>query len=652
MSEDNAPTLAFEKDPLLAREKEEDPRNGLQDVADATNARQKENVGATPTQGEAKKERARPAWMDDEEQVKALRPITEGMYRAVCVAGDTVGEGAVQFPGRDKLLQIMRNKDKDSGEPRGTMFGAWRLAIEHLKNVGIVHSVPNSGTFVSYGKVGNIGSLLQMMRETLDLKKGEFQGGDASAYADGPIDYNDYDSSTESVIEEEQGGSDSDDDTIHSTSEDELAAEILKDLKFSEAPMPKATAKASRRKKKTNATASKSTKVRRNTTNTSAVAYTLPSDFDLKGPWQPADEEEEEAYLVFLEELIAENNNGKTNWTQGRLHKSVAAIFGVLHVAPRGLPRIELRNAARAFVGDTGLLDYTIKVLVNKVLCGFFMKRDTDPLTGKLLYYAEFVDPELKDQIQRNLERQPCYSKQLEQQVVQQNASHSQRRRNPKKSPNATMRTHTTTAAPGVVFVGGGDSSDSGCGGGGGTRSREGKRKVHSPKRFADYESPSHFEHAKPAAKKRHTTAATATTSKTYVAAPEQERKDDHLTLAAKKAKEVLQNTPLPPTLDADYVYRQQRVNAQQGTSLVASPEVSCKKEVQGFVNGMIKQFQEQSHNIVIPRPSLPSKASYVDVQTNWVQQCLQGQIMKELTGMSQEIKKIGEQLKQVDPLA
>ena len=72
--------------------------------------------------------------------------------------------------------------------------------------------------------------------------------------------------------------------------------------------------------------------------------------------------------MVFLEELIAENNNGKTNWTQGRLHKSVAAIFGVLHVAPRGLPRIELRNAARAFVGDTGLLDYTIKVLVNKVL--------------------------------------------------------------------------------------------------------------------------------------------------------------------------------------------------------------------------------------------------------------------------------------------
>ena len=93
-----------------------------------------------------------------------------------------------------------------------------------------------------------------------------------------------------------------------------------------------------------------------------------------QGPWQPADEEEEEAYLTFLEELIAENNNGKTNWTQGRLHKSVAAIFGVLHVAPRGLPRIELRNAARAFVGDTGLLDYTIKVLVNKVLCGFFMK--------------------------------------------------------------------------------------------------------------------------------------------------------------------------------------------------------------------------------------------------------------------------------------
>jgi hypothetical protein len=633
MSEDNTLMLALEKDPLLAREKEEDPQQdaniGFQDGVAATNVHQKE--------------KSKPAWMDDKEQVKALRPITESMYRAVCVAGDTVGEAAVQFPGRDKLLQIMKNKDKESGEPRGTMFGAWRLAIEHLKSVGIVHSVPNSGTFVSYGKVGNIGSLLQMMRETLNLKKNsKFQGDeDAKAYAD----YDDN-SSTESVIEEEEEGSDDDDDTIHSTSEDELAAEILKDLKFSEAPVPKAAKGSSRRKKKANAATSSGrggsgssakVKVRRNTPHPSAVAYTLPSDFDLKGPWQPADDEEEEAYLTFLEELIVENSNGKTNWTQGRLQKSVAAIFGVLHAAPRGLPRIELRNAARAFVGDTGLLDYTIKVLVNKVLCGFYMKRDTDPLTGKLLYYAEFADPELKDQIQRNLENQPCYSKQMEP-MIQPNASLSRRIRNPRKK-------HT----PGVVFRGG-DSSDSGDGGG--PRSREGKRKVNSPKRFADYESPSYFEHARPAAKKRHTTSTTAAT--TSIAAQEQEKKEDRLSLAAKKTKQILQNTPLPlpPPLDAGYVYRQQRVNAQQGTSLVASPEVSCKKEVQGFVNGMIRQFQEQSHNIIIPQPSLPSKASYEDMQSVWVQQCLQGQIMNELTGMSQEIKKIGEQLKQVDPLA
>jgi hypothetical protein len=278
MSEDNTLMLALEKDPLLAREKEEDPQQdaniGFQDGVAATNVHQKE--------------KSKPAWMDDKEQVKALRPITESMYRAVCVAGDTVGEAAVQFPGRDKLLQIMKNKDKESGEPRGTMFGAWRLAIEHLKSVGIVHSVPNSGTFVSYGKVGNIGSLLQMMRETLNLKKNsKFQGDeDAKAYAD----YDDN-SSTESVIEEEEEGSDDDDDTIHSTSEDELAAEILKDLKFSEAPVPKAAKGSSRRKKKANAATSSGrggsgssakVKVRRNTSYPSAVAYTLPSDFDLK----------------------------------------------------------------------------------------------------------------------------------------------------------------------------------------------------------------------------------------------------------------------------------------------------------------------------------------------------------------------------------
>ena len=66
----------------------------------------------------------------------------------------------------------------------------------------------------------------------------------------------------------------------------------------------------------------------------------------------------------------------------------MAAIFGVLHAAPRGLTRIELRNAARAYVGDTGLLDYTIKVLVNMTLCGFYMRREVSHPFFNFLYFS------------------------------------------------------------------------------------------------------------------------------------------------------------------------------------------------------------------------------------------------------------------------
>lgn len=633
MSEDNHALTPMGETVEVALE-DQQQGHGLQDVVVKANVQnQKEKSVSIPIQEEEEEEKQEEeVSMDDREEVEALRPMTEAMYRAILVAGDIVGEAAVQFPGRDKLLQIMKNVDMSCNQPKGTTFGAWRLAIEHLKKVGLVHSIPNSGTFVSHSKVRNIGNLLEMLRKVLSLREESNQGRGAAAYASignqkEEEQHDHFSSESLSTVIEEEEGTDHEEDTILTSSEDELAAEILKDLKFSE---PIKASSSSRRKKKKGGPASntnsgsrhapKARGGRRSASNGSggnggAVAYTLPSDFELKGPWQPKDEGEKEAYLLFLDRLLEENKN-VTHWTKARLQKSVAAIFGVLHVAPRGLPRIELRNAARAFVGDTGLLDYTIKVLVNRVLCGFYMKRDTDPSTGKLLYYAEFVDPETKQQLEKQLRKQASYSQQVNQQKVQP-------RRRRERKPTFTKNNTNQAATAGREM----DESDSqNKPSDPGSMRSNGKRKVNSPKRFADY---SH-DYTKPA-KKRHTAAA-------------QEDIANDLPLPKKNVHE---DTPLPPKLQPSYVHMQQRVNVEQG-NMIASPDVSCKKEVQGFVNGMIKHFQEQSHNIV----QAPSLASYQEMQNNWVNQRLQGQIMVELSGMYQAIQKVGEQLKEVDPLA
>merc|ERR1711977_209725 len=172
---------------------------------------------------------------------------------------------------------------------------------------------------------------------------------------------------------------------------EEIAAEILSELKNCSEIPPQSSSK--RRAKKS----SSSSKRGPRSASSAAQKYVsvAPVGFELKGPWQPQNGQEEGEYTNFLNKLVSSNNN-ITYWTHSRLKKSVAAIFGVLHQAPFGLPRIELRNYARAFVGDTGLLDYTIKVLVNMELCGFFMKRETNPESGKLLYYVEYVDEERK----------------------------------------------------------------------------------------------------------------------------------------------------------------------------------------------------------------------------------------------------------------
>lgn len=313
------------------------------------------------------------------------------------------------------------------------------------------------------------------------------------------------------------------------TSEEEIAAEILQDLKFTKgipgsrrraAMASSAAMAATGAKQLASPTAQNQTRRRRRGGQqlTSFDANTV--DFQLRGPWEPVGEEEEEEYSDFLQVLVKGNNN-VTNWSQARLKKSVAAIFGVLHAAPRGLTRIELRNAARAYVGDTGLLDYTIKVLVNASLCGFFMRRETCEETGKLLYTVDFADAE----------RKRAYDA-----ALSEGGSAEEEDRD-----GAHHGRHAAAQ-----------------------RRDLGKRKISSPKRFEDFKSSLDFHVS------RQVTTAPHVKRVKYTRIPPQ-------------VPQVPQCNPLPVKLDDAFVKMQERVNLAQGRLIVGRPQTAAA-EVEAIV--------------------------------------------------------------------
>jgi len=303
-------------------------------------------------------------------------------------------------------------------------------------------------------------------------------------------------------------------------------------------------------------------------------------DFELKGPWAPKDAQEEADYQNFLNLLVKANNN-QTNWSHSRLKKSVAAIFGVLHAAPRGLPRIELRNAARTFVGDTGLLDYTIKILVDMDLCGFTMKRVSDDATGKLLYFLEFS--ETGDRLQRL----PAHTRKWKETLA------SEENRPP---PQMGTGSHIVAER---------------------NQRESGKRKVSSPARYKDYskyDSPAHHyqSYAKP-----------QTADPLTPLAPSVKRSRYFLP-AAPKPVAVEGINPMPPPLDQGHAHREERVSAESGRMILGTKEAMAPAEE---VEALVKDAAAQA-----PNPELKNA---------WVNQCLQSEIWKEVTGAYHDVRQL-----------
>ncbi|PQP95419.1 PHD finger protein MALE STERILITY 1 [Prunus yedoensis var. nudiflora] len=72
----------------------------------------------------------------------------------------------------------------------------------------------------------------------------------------------------------------------------------------------------------------------------------------------------------------------------------------------RWVSRQEVRDAARAYIGDTGLLDFVLKSLGNHIVGNYLVRRTLNPVTKVLEYCLEdisnHVSPNNQDGLLRN----------------------------------------------------------------------------------------------------------------------------------------------------------------------------------------------------------------------------------------------------------
>ncbi|KAF5197390.1 Phd finger protein male sterility [Thalictrum thalictroides] len=91
-------------------------------------------------------------------------------------------------------------------------------------------------------------------------------------------------------------------------------------------------------------------------------------------------------------------NNSKTDtettcrWSPKRIDMATRVIVEALKRAEfRWVSRQEVRDAARAYIGDTGLLDFVLKSLGNHIVGNFIVRRTVNPVTKVLEYCLEDI---------------------------------------------------------------------------------------------------------------------------------------------------------------------------------------------------------------------------------------------------------------------
>lgn len=79
-------------------------------------------------------------------------------------------------------------------------------------------------------------------------------------------------------------------------------------------------------------------------------------------------------------------------WSPKRVEMATKVIVEALKRAKfRWISRQEVRDAARAYVGDTGLLDFVLKSLGNRIVGNYLVRRSLNPVTKVLEYCLEDI---------------------------------------------------------------------------------------------------------------------------------------------------------------------------------------------------------------------------------------------------------------------
>ncbi|WOL06617.1 PHD finger protein PERSISTENT TAPETAL CELL 1 [Canna indica] len=87
--------------------------------------------------------------------------------------------------------------------------------------------------------------------------------------------------------------------------------------------------------------------------------------------------------------IIREEN---CRWSTKRVEMAAQVIVEKLKNSEfRWVPRQEIRDAARAYIGDTGLLDYVLKTLGNHIVGNYIVRRAVNPITKVLEYCLEDI---------------------------------------------------------------------------------------------------------------------------------------------------------------------------------------------------------------------------------------------------------------------
>lgn len=94
--------------------------------------------------------------------------------------------------------------------------------------------------------------------------------------------------------------------------------------------------------------------------------------------------------------ILVENN---CRWSAKRIEMATRVIVDALKRAEsRWVSRQEVRDVARAYIGDTGLLDFVLKSLGNHIVGKYLVRRSLNPVTKVLEYCLEDISNIFPDQ--------------------------------------------------------------------------------------------------------------------------------------------------------------------------------------------------------------------------------------------------------------